>query len=76
MSAIQDAVTLSEDFAEFRPSLGDIELEAAIHIEMTVVMHDERYTRDERVAAFERVSQLHRQRRPEMVRHLERMRNL
>lgn len=76
MSALQDAVTLAQDIQPFRPSLGDIELEAAIGIEMAIVMHDERYSRDERVAAFQRVSELHRQRRPQMVEFLERQRGL
>lgn len=76
MSALQDAVTLAQELQPFRPSLGDIELEAAIGIEMAMVIHDERYSRDERVAAFQRVSELHRQRRPEMVEYMERQRGL
>lgn len=72
MNELQDAVTLAEDLRDFRPSLGDVELEAAIDIELTVVIHDERYTQEERVAAFERVKHLHGQRRPQMVAYLER----
>ena len=60
----------------FSPTLADAELEAAIDIEMAIVMHDERYTREQRVAAFQRVSELHRQRRPEVVAQLEKSRGL
>lgn len=81
MSELQDAVTLAQDLrvdAElaFRPSHADVELEAAIDIEMAIVLHDERYSHDERVAAFTRVADLHRQRRPQMVAHLELERGL
>lgn len=73
---LQDAVALARELPPFKPSYADIELEAAIEIEMVIVMHDERYTHAERVAAFEEVRRLHRQRRPEMVAFLERMRGL
>lgn len=55
----------------FTPSQADMELEAAIDIELTMVLHDERYTSTERVAAFERVQDLARQRRPQMLAYLE-----
>lgn len=67
---------MSAAVAAFTPSLADAELEAAIDIEMAIVMHDERYSRDERVAAFERVARLHAQRRPQMVEHMEVSRGL
>lgn len=79
---LQDAVTLAQDLrvdaelTAFRPDSGDMELEAAIEIEMTICLHDERYTRDQRVAAFEEVRRLHRQRRPQMVEWLEKQRGL
>lgn len=77
MSAeIQDAVALAKDLAEFRPDSGDVELEAAIQIELTICIHDERYTREQRAAAWQEVERLHRQRRPEMVAYLERKRGL
>lgn len=77
MSAdLQDAVPLAEDFAEFSPSHADVELEAAIQIELTICIHDERYTREQRAAAWQEVERLHRQRRPEMVAHLERKKGL
>lgn len=75
---LQDAVTLAEDFAAaaFRPSHGDVELEAAIQIELTICIHDHRYTREQRVAAWQEVERLHSQRRPEMVAWLEQQRGL
>ena len=73
---LQDAVTLAMDLCDFRPDIGDTELEAAIEIEMTICLHDERYTKEERVAAFREVQRLHAMRRPQMVAYLESKRGL
>lgn len=60
----------------FTPTLADAELEANISVEMMKVIRDDLFTREERVVAFEVACRLHRQRRPEMVEHLERSRGL
>jgi hypothetical protein len=73
---LQDAVTLAMDYQPFTPSQADMELEASIDIEITICIHDQRYTRAERIAAWKEIERLHRQRRPEMVAWLERKKGL
>ena len=60
----------------FTPTLADAELETDFNMQMMIVMDDKRFSRCERVAAFEKACDLHRQRRPEMIEHLERSRGL
>ena len=62
--------------AVFTPTLADAQLEASISVQLMIVMEDSRFTRSERIEAFEAAARLHRQRRPEMVAHLERQRRL
>lgn len=58
----------------FTPTLADVELEAAIDIEITLAMKGA--TAGERVFGLEKAWELAKQRRPEMVEHIERSRGL
>lgn len=58
----------------YTPTLADAELEAAIAMEVALTMYSPE--KAARAAAMERAQQLHTQRTPQMVEHLERQRGL